>query len=114
MQRALMQYDKPYNHATVASALRKAGREDLIGTGPECLVRPQRTFGGRTAIPEKSRSAADKGAKPTRRGEKRTAGGEWRKTDGRREKMPKSGKGREGANYPKTGKNGNRGGGRKR
>jgi uncharacterized radical SAM protein YgiQ len=39
-QRALMQYRNPNNHALVLSALRRAGREDLIGFGPQCLVRP--------------------------------------------------------------------------
>ena len=38
MQRALMQYRKPQNHALVVAALRRAGREDLIGFGRECLV----------------------------------------------------------------------------
>ena len=40
MQRALMHYDKPYNHAAVAAALRKAGREDLIGWEKDCLIPP--------------------------------------------------------------------------
>ena len=38
MQRALMQYDRPQNRAVVIKALRKAGRSDLIGRGPKCLV----------------------------------------------------------------------------
>ncbi len=41
MQRALMQYRKPENHALVREALRKAHREDLIGYGGKCLVPPQ-------------------------------------------------------------------------
>ena len=40
MQRALMQYYIPSNHALVAEALRKAGREDLIGFGRDCLIPP--------------------------------------------------------------------------
>ena len=40
MQRALLQYYEPKNHAVVVRALREAGRSDLIGTGPDCLVRP--------------------------------------------------------------------------
>ncbi len=40
MQRALLQYYEPKNHAVVVRALREAGRSDLIGFGPECLVRP--------------------------------------------------------------------------
>ncbi len=41
MQRALMQYRKPENYALVREALYKAGREDLIGYGPQCLIRPR-------------------------------------------------------------------------
>lgn len=40
LQRALMQYFAPKNHALVEEALKKAGRSDLIGTGPNCLIRP--------------------------------------------------------------------------
>ena len=40
MQRALMQYYIPSNHALVLEALRKAGREDLIGFGRDCLIPP--------------------------------------------------------------------------
>ena len=40
LQRALLQYARPENRNLVREALRKVGREDLIGTGPECLVRP--------------------------------------------------------------------------
>jgi len=41
MQRALLQYFKPENKKIVLAALRKAGRLDLIGTGPNCLVAPE-------------------------------------------------------------------------
>ena len=41
MQRALLQYSDPANHNLVIKALKKAGREDLIGFGPDCLVRPR-------------------------------------------------------------------------
>ena len=40
LQRALLQYSKPENANLVREALRLAGREDLIGNTPECLVRP--------------------------------------------------------------------------
>ena len=40
MQRALIQYRKPENYKLVKEALRKAGREDLIGYGSKCLIRP--------------------------------------------------------------------------
>ena len=41
MQRALMQYRLPKNYELVYEALKKAGREDLIGFGPKCLIRPR-------------------------------------------------------------------------
>lgn len=41
MQRALLQFSKPENAPLVREALRLAKREELIGTGPECLVRPE-------------------------------------------------------------------------
>jgi len=40
-QRALLQYWKPENHAQVEQALRRAGRTDLIGSGPDCLIPTQ-------------------------------------------------------------------------
>lgn len=40
MQRALIQYRDPANYALVREALRKAGREDLIGYDKKCLIRP--------------------------------------------------------------------------
>jgi uncharacterized radical SAM protein YgiQ len=39
-QRALLQFNKSENRALVIEALKEAGREDLIGNGPACLVRP--------------------------------------------------------------------------
>ena len=42
LQRALLQYNRPQNAPLVREALRKLGREDLIGYGAECLVRPER------------------------------------------------------------------------
>ncbi len=41
-QRALLQYFKPENREIVLSALKKAGRYDLIGTGKDCLAAPER------------------------------------------------------------------------
>ncbi|MCR5676558.1 MAG: YgiQ family radical SAM protein [Agathobacter sp.] len=41
MQRALIQYRKPENYALVKEALLKAGRSDLIGFGPQCLIPPR-------------------------------------------------------------------------
>ena len=46
MQRALIQYRKPENWHLVKEALEKAGRQDLIGFGPKCLIRPYPPKGG--------------------------------------------------------------------
>jgi len=42
LQRALLQFNRPQNAPLVREALRKAGREDLIGNSPHALVRPER------------------------------------------------------------------------
>lgn len=42
-QRALLQYYRPENRQAVLAALKKAGRHDLIGTGPNCLVAPDKS-----------------------------------------------------------------------
>lgn len=42
MQKALIQYRNPDNYDLVKSALIKAGRDDLIGFGKECLVPPRK------------------------------------------------------------------------
>jgi uncharacterized radical SAM protein YgiQ len=41
MQRALIQYRNPKNYDLVVEALKRAGREDLIGFDKKCLVRPR-------------------------------------------------------------------------
>ena len=40
MQRALLQWRRPEKRPIIAAALRKAGREDLVGFGKDCLIRP--------------------------------------------------------------------------
>ncbi len=47
MQRALLQWKNPKNRRLVLEALREAGREDLIGFGKRCLVRPDGAGGNR-------------------------------------------------------------------
>ena len=42
LQRALLQYNRPQNASLVREALTKLGREDLIGFGTECLVKPEK------------------------------------------------------------------------
>jgi hypothetical protein len=41
LQRALLQFNRPENAPLVREALKKAGREDLIGYSADCLVRPE-------------------------------------------------------------------------
>ena len=41
LQRALLQFFKPENYFEVRQALEKAGRQDLIGNGCDCLI-PER------------------------------------------------------------------------
>ena len=43
MQRALIQYRDPKNYALVHEALTLCHRDDLIGTGPKCLIRPRKS-----------------------------------------------------------------------
>lgn len=41
IQRALMQYKNPANRVLVLEGLKLAGRMDLVGFGPKCLIRPE-------------------------------------------------------------------------
>ena len=66
MQRALMQYRNPKNYELVKEALERAGRTDLIGFEPECLIRPrvirQRTKQGGHAGSGDRRNAPQNGS----------------------------------------------------
>ncbi len=66
MQRALIQYRNPKNYYLVREALLKAKREDLIGSGPKCLIRavPPRMSGHSAPPPKKP---APKGKAPLAR-----------------------------------------------
>lgn len=44
MQRALLQWKKPNNRELVIEALKKCGREDLIGNRRDCLVKPDKPY----------------------------------------------------------------------
>ena len=52
-QRALLQYFKPENRKIVLAALKKAGRTDLIGNGPDCLVKPDNNFSAKNSPKKK-------------------------------------------------------------
>ena len=57
LQRALLQWFRPDKKKLVIEALKKAGREDLIGYGPKCLVRP---YGDDRAMPHGKNSGGKK------------------------------------------------------
>jgi uncharacterized radical SAM protein YgiQ len=79
MQRALIQYRNPKNYDLVVEALRRAGRTDLIGYGPKCLVRPTRPASAHAArSSQHARSKAkggNRGGKGTGRGKRGKSGG---------------------------------------
>ena len=64
LQRALMQWRKPQNRKLVLEALHRTGREDLIGYGKRCLIRPDAPASGagsrqgRRGMPPPSRPGA--------------------------------------------------------
>ena len=47
IQRALLQYRRPENRALVLEGLKQAGRMDLVGFGPSCLIRPDQQEGNK-------------------------------------------------------------------
>jgi len=75
LQRALMQWRKPQNRRLVLEALEKTGRQDLIGYGKHCLVRPDKPgvshSGGDKPAP---RGKAPAKGKPERRDRQAPAG----------------------------------------
>lgn len=74
LQRALLQYNRPQNAELVREALTKAGRTDLIGYDPSCLVRPA----GRDDFPRRTdRAGGRRSAEPGSR-----KGSSSHKTDG--------------------------------
>ena len=80
LQRALLQYNRPQNADLVREALTKAGRTDLIGHTPDCLVRPANTHaprkdnGKKLNAPQRgSKKAPQKDAKGATRGAKNGA-----------------------------------------
>lgn len=70
MQRALLQYKDSKNYHLVYQALKKAGREDLIGDGPKCLIpnyqKGEKTYGKNTE--RKNRFRTSKGRTENRSG----------------------------------------------
>ena len=117
MQRALLQWRRPDKRRLVIQALHEAGREDLIGFGKDCLVRPmadrrkpakpaepqppQRKYGkvyGGGKKPASARSAhrtpgAGKSAKPGKSGRSGTPAKPGAERSGGRGTQPPRGKG---------------------
>ncbi len=88
LQRALVQYRDPKNRALVLEALRRAGRTDLIGYGPKCLVRPEKGSCGRPGGAKGSKPSGGgrqpKGAEGGRPGGAKGARGRSKRAGGRR------------------------------
>lgn len=76
LQRALLQWFRPDKKKLVIEALQKAGREDLIGYGPKCLVRP---YGDSRPAPQGGKKSAAGAKKSGRPAEKTSAHAEVRK-----------------------------------
>ena len=75
LQRALLQCNRPQNAPLVREALHRAGREDLIGYTPECLVRPaggapQGDARGAKNAPARGRSPQKGGKRDAKSGQK--------------------------------------------
>ena len=88
LQRALLQWKRPDKHALVVEALKAAGREDLIGFGPECLVRPyvsKSKNGGKPKAAKKAEPAAKEA--PAREAPKSRKG--WAKAKPKKNARPK-------------------------
>lgn len=82
LQRALMQWRKPQNRKLVLEALHRTGREDLIGYGKRCLIRPDAPASGA-------------GSRQGRRGDapaKQARGSSGRKEDRQGRQAPRKGR----------------------
>lgn len=66
-QRALLQYFKPENRKIVLAALKKAGRQDLIGTGKDCLAKPENNINSAKPISKKPKKTIRNVHKPKRK-----------------------------------------------
>jgi len=89
LQRALIQYRNPKNHALVVEALTKAGRTDLIGFGKECLIRPRVTKSEADRQAGKNGSGKSSGGKSSggkSSGGKNSGGKNGKQIDGKRTK----------------------------
>ncbi len=100
LQRALLQFSRPENAGLVREALKKAGREELIGVGKECLVRPAFREGTNTRYQPREKTKQTRGTSKTqkrphefvknkpKKSEKRTSLGKTAKSSARNGKKP--------------------------
>ena len=100
LQRALLQWKRPEKRRLIMEALHKTGRTDLIGYGPDCLLRPSRPgAGGEKNAPaprseSKTARGEGRGAKAVESKKAKTAGRPGRSAG--TGKKPPAGKGRPG------------------
>ena len=90
MQRALLQYFLPQNHRLVVKGLKMAGRTDLIGTGPGCLVPPLKEEQHSSGLSPKK---GTKNARPSNRPNARTGPAAASSQNGRRGRQKNNRKG---------------------
>ncbi|WP_195940888.1 YgiQ family radical SAM protein [Romboutsia sp. 1001713B170131_170501_G6] len=76
MQRALLQYSAPRNYDLVHAALVEAGREDLIGFSPRCLIKPReaRGYSNRNLNSKNSNNNSSRGRNSSRNNESKSRG----------------------------------------
>ncbi|MFT7480520.1 MAG: putative radical SAM protein YgiQ [Gammaproteobacteria bacterium] len=73
VQRALMQFFAPENYFTVLKALTEAGRKDLIGSRPECLISdkpPKAAFASKHGSPGQARPTKNQGRRAAKASKK--------------------------------------------
>ena len=83
MQRALLQYKNPANYELVKEALHLAGREDLIGTGPECLIYPRSNYAGKSLAKNPNTKKQGAGRTTARNSADQSDAGKTAKTSGK-------------------------------
>jgi Domain of unknown function (DUF3362). len=83
MQRALLQFRDPMKYDLVHEALVEAHREDLIGIGPKCLIKPRGVGKGRRVAGQGSgkSNSSFKGNFKSTRGEEKSTGKQSRSKD---------------------------------
>jgi hypothetical protein len=86
LQRALLQFFLPENYFEVKKALKRAGREDLIGDGPECLIPARPSPQAREARDAKATDKKQRGKEGAARDgdRKKREGYRWAARKGRR------------------------------